>query len=84
MGAIVFGLLLLLGIYILWELLVDGWLYKIILFFAGWIGLFVLMRTYMEGSTKIAVVINNTGFTWSAVVPTVICFLALLTTRVRQ
>lgn len=84
MVAIIFGVLLLLAIYILWVLFVDGWLFKIILFFAGWIGLFVLMRIYVEGSTNVAVVIGGTGFTWSAVVPTIICFLALLTAKVRE
>lgn len=81
---VVLGVVLLLALYVLWKLFVDGWLFKIILFFAGWVGLYALMPAYVDGAKEIAVTINDTSFTWAAVVPTVICFLALLTTKVRE
>ncbi len=85
--SIALGIVLLLAIYVLWKLFVDGWLFKIILFFAGWIGLYVICYVYVEGAKNVAITIgtdNPVSFTWAAVVPSIICFLALLTTKVRD
>lgn len=63
---------------------VDGWLFKIILFFAGWFGLYVALRVYVAGADHIAVTfgtVDPTSFTWAAVIPTIICFLCLLCTK---
>ncbi len=81
--AITFGIILLLAIYVTWKLFVDGWLFKIILFFAGWVGLYVLLAVYVEGAKDVAFTMSN-GFSmsWAAVVPTIICFLCLLCTKV--
>lgn len=83
MGAIVFGLILLMVIYILWKMFIDGWLFKGILFFAGWFGLYVYLAVYVEGAKGVAFTMSN-GFTmtWAAVVPTIVCLLCLLCTRV--
>ena len=85
---ITFGLTLLAIIYTLWKLFVDGWLYKIILFFAGWFGLWVAMLVWVDGAKNVAITIGTgpdpTTFTWAAVVPTVICFMALLHTKVQE
>lgn len=83
MGAILFGLILLVFIYVLWKMFIDGWLFKMILFFAGWVGLYVLMAVYVDGAKSVAFTMSN-GFSmsWAAVVPTIICFLCLLCTKV--
>lgn len=83
--SIMFGMILLLSIYVLWKLFIDGWLFKIILFFAGWFGLYVFIRFYVEGGYQVAVTLGTEdpiSLSWAAVVPTAICFLALLCTRV--
>lgn len=81
--AITFGLILLLAIYILWKMFIDGWLFKIILFFAGWFGIYVFFRFYVEGGYNTAFTMSN-GFSmsWASVVPTTICLLCLLCTKV--
>jgi hypothetical protein len=81
--AIMLGVVLLLTIYALWKLFVDGWLFKIILFFAGWVGLYVILAVNVEGAKDIAFTMEN-GFTmsWAAVIPTAICVLTLLCTKV--
>lgn len=83
MGAIVLGLIFLMVIYVLWKMFIDGWLFKGILFFAGWFGLYVYLAVYVEGAKGIAFTMSN-GFTmtWAALVPTIICFLCVLCTRV--
>lgn len=80
---VVIGLIALLAIYLTYKMLVDGWLFKIILFFAGWVGIDVLMRAYMEGAKNTAITFaNGSSLSWAELVPTIICVLALLCTRV--
>jgi hypothetical protein len=84
---LLFGLVLLLAIYVLWKLFVDGWLFKIILFFAGWFGLYIGLRVYVEGAKDVAFTFgkeNPITFSWAAVIPTAICLLCLLCTKVRD
>lgn len=85
---IIMLVLLLLGIFILWKLFVDGWLFKIVLFFAGWFGLYIWLRVYVEGAKTIAFTYHgdasNVAFTWAAVIPTAVCIMALLCTKVRE
>jgi hypothetical protein len=80
---IAFGIFLLICIYLIWKMFIDGWLFKIILFFAGWVGLYVLLAVYIDGAKNVAITLSN-GFSisWAAIVPTVICFLCLLCTKV--
>lgn len=80
---IAFGVMLLIAIYLLWKMFIDGWLFKIILFFAGWVGLYVILAASVDGAKNVAFTMSN-GFSmsWAAVVPTIICFLCLLCTRV--
>lgn len=85
--SLVIGFMSLFSIYIIWKLFIDGWLFKIILFIAGWFGLYVGLRTYVEGATNIAVTFgkeNPVSFTWAAVAPTIVCFLCLLCTKVEE
>jgi hypothetical protein len=77
----VFGIGLLFVLFILWVLFVKGILFKIILFFAGWVGLYVIMNLYVIDSDKIAITVSNYQFSWAVLVPTVICVLALLTSK---
>lgn len=82
---VLIGLAALLFIYFLYKMFVDGWLFKIILFFAGWIGIDVLMRTYVEGAKNTAITFSNgNSLSWAELVPTIICVLALLCTRVNN
>jgi len=77
-----FGISLLGVLYILYVLLVKGLLWKIILFFAGWVGIFVGIWIYFPAARiPDAVTISGVGFSWCSVVPTIICFLALLCTK---
>lgn len=85
---ILFAIALLVGIYILWKMFIDGWLFKIILFIFGWIGLYVVCRVYMESGSHTAVTLG-TGheahtYSWAFVIPTVVCLLCLLCTRVKD
>lgn len=80
----IFGIAMLVVIYILWVLFVKGALWKIILFCAGWFGIYVAMRVYVEGATATIVTIGDVDFSWAAVVPTIICIMALATTKVES
>ena len=69
-------------IYVLWKLFVDGWLFKGTLFIFGWFGIYICLRTYVEGATNTAVTLGtNFEVSWAAVIPTVICVLALACTK---
>jgi hypothetical protein len=74
--------LIILGIlFVLWQLVFNGWLWRIILFSAGWVGIYVLLRAYVPDSIHQAIIISNVHYSWAAVIPTIICLLALATTR---
>jgi hypothetical protein len=76
-----FGALMLSIIGILWFLLVKGFLWKMILFFAGWVGIYFLLLRYVDGSNHIILTLGTYQMSWAALIPTVICFLCLLTTK---
>jgi hypothetical protein len=79
------GIIALVAIYLTYKMFVDGWLWKIILFFAGWVGMDVLLRVYAEGSKNTAITFSNgASLAWAELIPTVICLLALMTTRVKD
>jgi hypothetical protein len=80
----ILGIFLLVCIFFLWKLLVDGWLYKVILFFAGWVGLYVICNAFLEGGKRTAVTVGGQGYSLSFVIATGICVLCLLTTRVKN
>jgi hypothetical protein len=85
---ILLGVLMLIAIYILWKMFVDGWLFKIILFFAGWIGIYVVCAAYMDSGHNTAVTVGTGAgahhYNWAFVIATTICVLALLCTRVKD
>ena len=74
------AIFMLIAVFFLYKLLIDGWLFKGILFIAGWIGLYILLCV-MGADVECFRTAGGTIITWAKVVPTVICFLALLTTR---
>jgi hypothetical protein len=80
---IVLGIVLLIAIYIVYKMFVDGWLFKSILFIAGWFGLYIFISG-MEGGGNTPMTVGSNSLSWAFIIPTVICFLALLCTRVED
>lgn len=81
----IFAIFLLVIIAGLWALFVEGWLFKIILFFAGWFGLFVGLKAYVPESASIAIKFDGgASMSWAAVIATGVCVMALLCTRVKN
>jgi hypothetical protein len=76
----IFASILLFIIYVAWLLLVEGLLWKFILFFAGWEGLHLLLQT-QPWAVATAVVLVGYPVSWAALLPTLVCFMALLTTE---
>jgi hypothetical protein len=76
----IFGFTLLLAIWIIWMLLVEGYLWKGILFFAGWFGIRLLLPVYMPITVQTTMIFSH-PITWAAIIATGICFLALATTK---
>jgi len=77
------GIVLLIIIGLLWALFVEGWLWKIILFFAGWVGIWWALGHYVPESAA-TTKIFDADVSWAAVVATGICIMALLTTKVKN
>lgn len=76
----VFGIVLLVVICFLWTLFVEGWLWKIILFFFGWLGIAVGLPQFVPESR------GDCGWfsspvSWAVVIATFVCVMALLTTK---
>lgn len=78
----VLGFILFLGIVVLYKLLIDGWLFKVPLFFGGWFGIYIwLNMTFVEShATAITLGVHN-NVSWAALIPTIICILALACTK---
>lgn len=77
---IVLGFVLLAALYAVYKLFVEGYLFKIILFVFGWFGLYIFISA-MEGGMNTPMTVGSNSISWAFIVPTVICFLALLCTR---
>ncbi len=86
MGPIVVGLFAVLGIYILYKLFIDGWLFKIPIFIAGWFGLIVILRAIGISGVAFRLGPDGTGAPvgWAFLISTFICIMALVTTKVRD
>ena len=77
----IFWLALLACVYFAWMLLIGGLLWKIILFVGGWFGIYGLLMVYFPQSAQIAITLLGRGYSWAAMIPTVICILALAHTK---
>lgn len=80
----ILAILALIAIFIIWKLFIDGWLFKLILFIFGWWGLFFYLENYIEGADQTALIFSGYSCSWSALIPTIICVLALLCTSIRD
>lgn len=67
----------LIAIYILWILLVRGFLWKLILGVGGWFGIYMFLITYVSGAGDTGIIISETLISWAAVIPTIIVMLAM-------
>lgn len=75
-----FGICLLLGIWILYMLLIKGWLWKLLVGLFGWIGMCVALNVYIPASSHHCLTFINHSFSWSEVIPMAIVILATLYT----
>ncbi len=74
-----FGIAMLVVIYLLWLLLVKGALWKLILAGFGWFGIYVFLALQFHLDKESP--FKDNSFSWAAIVPTIIVFLALATTK---
>lgn len=82
MFAAVIGLIFL---FILYKLFVDGLLFKIILFGFGWVGLYICLKVYVGGAKDNIITLgSDTHISWAALIPTVICILALACSKAEK
>ena len=83
---IIIGLGLIIGIYLLWKLFIDGWLFKIPIFFAGWFGLIVIFRAI--GISGVAFRLGEDGqgtpVGVAFLLSTFICLMCLVYTKVQE
>jgi hypothetical protein len=77
----IFWIVLLFVLYIIWLLLVKGIIWKACLFFGGWVGIYCLLQANFPQATHTAITVAGTSYSWSMVIPTIICILALAHTR---
>lgn len=72
-----FGIILLIVIFFLYQLLVKGILWKLIVAIFGWFGMFVALINYVPVSKQLCITISNYKFSWAEIIPTVIILLAM-------
>ena len=76
-----FLLILLALIFFVWKLFVDGWLFRLILFGAGWFGLYFGLHFFTIWGNQCPMMLGDSNVSWAILVPTIVCFLSLLTTK---
>lgn len=79
----IFAAALLIALYLLWVLVFSGALFKIILFGAGWFGLYYLIEIYFPGSRSL-VPIGSYQVSWAAIIATGIVIMGMATTKVQE
>lgn len=62
-------------------LLVQGALWKLIVFVSGYFGMYTLLVTYLPNSKHTCLIFDHNHISWAMVVPTVIIILALAYTK---
>lgn len=77
----IFGILLLAVIISAYWLLVEGWLWRIILSVAGWFGIWIGLQYYYPQSKEICLHFSSYSFSWAAIIPTIIIILAMAYTK---
>lgn len=77
----IFGLLLLVIIYLLYIFLVKGLLWKIIIAFGGWFGIMIGLKYYIPESSKECINFSGHSFSWAVIMPTIIILLAMFHTK---
>jgi len=81
---LIFGFILLFIIYCTYKLFATGFLFKAILFVAGWFGLYIAIEAYCDWGSNIAITISDKQFSWAGVIPTLVCALVLLNVKVND
>lgn len=76
----VFGICLLVALYLLWVLLVKGALWKLILGIFGWLGMYWFLHAYPILQHYPINIYGNT-FSWAAIIPSVVVLLAMMHTK---
>lgn len=75
------GIVLLVIIIILWQLFVNGWIWKITLGIFGWLGMYWALSHYFPSSTGVCMTISGTSFSWAGVIPTAVLFMSMFYTN---
>lgn len=77
----IFGILLLVTIFLLYILLVQGALWKMIVYGFGYFGMYVALRMYFPDSRHVCLVFDHNHISWAVVIPAIIIVLALAYTK---
>ncbi len=75
----VFGIAMLVVIYVLWVLLVKGALWKLILGGFGWFGvyMFLSIQFHLDRESPF----KDNSMSWAAIIPTILVILVLASTK---
>lgn len=77
----VFGIAMLVAIYILWQLLIKGLLWKTILAIGGWISIYVFLEKSYDWAAHSGIIISNNLISWSIIIPSFIVLMAMAYTK---
>lgn len=76
-----FAVLLLIIIFIMWQLLVKGWLWKITIGIFGWFGIYWALLHYIPSSRHECLNIAGCSMSWSAAIPSFILIMSMFYTK---
>ena len=75
------AIILLFIIFIMWQLLVKGWLWKITIGIFGWAGMYWALSYYIPGSSNQCLTIAGASVSWAATLPSIVLFMSMLYTK---
>ena len=76
-----FAIIFLIIIFIMWKLLVKGWLWKLTLGIFGWLGMYWALNYYIPSSRSECLVLAGSSMSWSVVLPSIVLFMSMLYTK---
>ena len=71
-------LLIIITLYFLWSILVQGMLWKMIIGVFGWLGMYWSLLLYFPASKHACFVFSGGHVSWAQVIPTIVVLMGIL------
>ena len=75
------AIIILIALFLIYKLLISGWLWKILMGIFGFLGMFWTMKNYIPHSGAICLTVGSYPLSWAIVVPMIILLITMIYTK---